>query len=183
MKNQILFALLCLGLVQAHAQYEKNPLVESQWLSISGGLNTADYRSWQAMASYSYRSDIMLTQYRLAISQELIEGPNDSIFYKKNRIIETGILWGDAYTKKKWYISGGLGMGLNIRMYGDTAIQNDSAFRYITAVTIGIPAQLETGFWISPNAGIGASIVANWNFRQPYVGAHLHFIYRFRKKQ
>lgn len=182
MKNQLLFALLWISCLSAYAQYEKNPLEEAQWLSISGGMNTADYRSWQGMATYSYRSDVMLTQYRLGFSQELMEGPSDSIFYKKNRIIEAGILWGDAFTKKNWYISGGLGMGLNIRMYGDSAVQSDSSFRYLTAVTIGIPAQIETGFWISPNAGIGASVIANWNFRQPYVGAHLHFVYRFRKK-
>jgi hypothetical protein len=183
MKSIAIFIFLLLPLGYACAQYEKHPLEERQWVALMNGVNTADNISWQTTGTFSYRSDFMLTQVRLGFSQEYIEGPEDSIFFRKNRIIETGILWGEAFAKKNWYVSGSIGMGLNIRLYGDSAVQNKTDFRYLSAVTIGVPAQIETGVWIGPSFGLGTGIIANWNFRQPYVGTFFSLIYRFKKQK
>jgi hypothetical protein len=183
MKTAALFLLFLLTGAWAKAQYEKHPLEERQWVALLNGVNTADNISWQTTGTYSYRSDFMLTQVRFGYSQEFIEGPSDSIFFRKNRIIETGVLWGEVFAKKNWYVSGSIGMGLNIRLYGDSAEQNKTDFRYLSAVTIGVPAQIETGVWIGPSFGLGTGIIANWNFRQPYVGTFFSLIYRFKKQK
>jgi hypothetical protein len=167
---------LCYGSL-VFGQYEANPLSGMKWLTVGGGLNTADHISWQGMASASMRGDIFITQVRLGYAQEFIEVANDTCTQRKNRIIETGVLWGDGWTSRKWFFTGTLGFGLNVRMYctdGDFG-----AYRYLTAVTIGVPAQLEFGYLMNKKWALTLVGVGNWNFRQPYVGAHLGLTYRF----
>ncbi len=161
----------------AFAQYEANPLTGMKWLTISGGLNTADHISWQGMASASMRGETMITQFRLGYSEEFIESPNDSCTQRKNRIIEAGVLWGDGWTSRKWFFTGSVGFGLNMRMYCADADYGD--FRYVTAMTIGVPAQIELGYLLNKKWAMTFVGVGNWNFRQPYVGAHLGLTYRF----
>jgi hypothetical protein len=162
------------------AQYTANPLEGMRWMTFSGGANTADYRSWQAGVSYASRSEVILTQLRAMYSQELIEAPDDTCFSTKNKLAEIGILWGDGWGGRNWYVSGSVGMGLNVRSYCDFEIQNDSEFRTVTAVTIGVPAQVEAGVWVSPTIGINMLLLGNWNFRQPYAGAHLGCVWRMK---
>jgi hypothetical protein len=167
----------------SRAQYVENPLKDRRWLMVSGGMNNADYRSWQTGITYSSRGESMITQVRMMFSQELTEGPADSIFFRKNKLAELGVLWGDGWGGNNWYVTGTAGMALNIRMYGDSALQSNTEFRYLRAVTIGIPAQIEAGVRFNKSWGITAAMVGNWNFRQPYFGAHLGLVYHFKRKQ
>lgn len=172
-----LVLVLTTSAVELCAQYESNPLADKAWYNFSNGLNTGDNISWQSSISYSKRSDVLIMGYRLAFSQELIEAENDSVFSPKNRLLELGILWGEGYGGERWYgcLSGG--MGLNIRFVGDD-IEDTNDTELITAVSIGVPVQLEIGVLLGRNWGINATGVANWNFREPYVGAHLGVFYR-----
>jgi hypothetical protein len=160
-----------------YGQYDANPLTGMQWLTISGGLNTADHISWQGMAAASMRGETMITQFRLGYSQEFIESPNDTCTERKNRISEIGVLWGDGWTSRKWFFTGTLGFGMNVRMYCADADYGE--FRYVTAVTIGVPAQVELGYLLSKKWALTFVGVGNWNFRQPYGGAHFGLTYRF----
>lgn len=172
--------LLLVIITTAHAafsQYEENPLTGMKWLTLSGGLNTADNISWQGMASASMRGETMITQFRLGYSQEFIEAQNDTCTERKNRIAEMGVLWGDGWTSRKWFFTGSVGFGLNMRMYCTDADYGD--FRYITALTIGVPAQIELGYLLNKKWAVTFVGVGNWNFRQPYGGAHLGLTYRF----
>ncbi len=179
----IAIALLLMGSIQsAKAQYSENPMTNRRWVNFSNGVNTADNLSWQTALTYSKRSDILMSSARFGYSQELIEGPNDSVTVSKNKIIELGMMWGEAFGGNKWYISAAAGMGLNVRIYGDD-IEDTTAFRTVTGVTIGVPLQIEAGFFINDNWGLNATGVANWNFRQPYVGAHFGIVYRFKKSK
>lgn len=174
--------LLFGGVLTADAQYSENPMTNRRWINFSNGVNTADNISWQTALTYSKRSDVLMSSARLAYSQELIEGANDSVTFNKNKIIELGMMWGEAFGGNKWYISAAAGMGLNVRIYGDD-IEDTTAFRTVTGVTIGVPVQIEAGFFINENWGLNATGVANWNFRQPYFGGHLGVIYRFKKSK
>jgi hypothetical protein len=161
----------------AWSQYDQNPLQGKRWATLGAGLNTADNVSWQTMLSYSKRGETMLTQVRLGYSQEFIESKDDTCTERKNRIIETGVLWGDGWAGRKWYITGAVGFGLNVRMY--CADADYGGFRYLTAVTIGVPASIECGFMATKDWGLGIQVVGNWNFRQPYIGGQLAWHYRF----
>jgi hypothetical protein len=175
------FLIGCFLSGYCQAQLRENPLKDSKWLTLSGGANTADHISWQSGVSYSFRGETLLTQMRLMYSQELIEGADDSVFVYKNRLAEYGIMWGDGWGGRNWYVSGSIGMGINLRMYGDSALQNEGTFRYLTALTIGVPAQAELGAWLSPSLGVNLMLLGNWNFRQPYLGVHAGMLYRFKK--
>lgn len=172
----LLVLLATLSILASHAQYEENPLKGKKWLTLSGGLSTADHISWQVACTGSSRGETMITQARLAYSQEFIEGRDDSATFRKNRILEAGLMWGDGWRTRKWYVNGSLGFGFNIRMYEDDGLYED--FRYLTAVTIGVPAQIEAGAIIGKKWGLGIVVLGNWNFRQPYVATHLGFVYR-----
>jgi|GEM_PF-818930 len=163
------------------AQYTVNPLTDKRWMSVSGGANTADNISWQAGVSYAFHGETLLTQMRVMYSQELIEAPDDSCFAYKNRIAEFGIMWGDGWGGRHWYVSGAIGMGVNVRMYCDEKPQDKESFEYFAATTIGVPAQAEVGVLVSESVGINLSVLGNWNFRQPYIGAHLGVVYRLKK--
>lgn len=160
----------------ANAQYEDNPLKGKKWATLGAGLNTADNISWQTAITGTMRGETMITQLRFGYSQELIEAANDSCTNVKNRIIEMGLLWGDGWGGKRWFVAGTLGFGLNVRMYCTPGDYED--FEYLTAVTLGIPAHIELGVMASKNIGITLSVLGNWNFRQPYAGAHLGVTYR-----
>jgi len=170
----LLVILVLLFSIFSQAQYEDNPLKGKKWTTVSGGVNTMDFVSWQGMMSYSSRGETVLTQTRLAYSQELIKAPDDSCAEHRNRLIEAGLLWGDGWGKKKWYVTGAIGFGLNVRMYCDHSVYES---RYLTAVTLGIPAQVEFGVMVSKKMGINVVAVGNWNFRAPYAGAHLGMFY------
>lgn len=174
--------LLVLATSSAMAQYSENPMTNRRWVNLSNGVNTADNLSWQTALTYSKRSDVLMSAVRLGYTQELIEGADDSVTVSKNKIIELGMMWGEAFGGNKWYISASAGMGLNVRIYGDD-IEDTTAFRTVTGVTIGVPVQIEAGFFINDKWGLNATGVANWNFRQPYVGAHFGVIYRFKNSK
>lgn len=157
----------------AHAQYEDNPLRNRRWYSVSGGLNTSDYWSWQGMFSYSKRGEGSLIQTRLAFTQELWMAPNDSCTEKHNKLSELGVLWGDGWAGKRWYVTGSMGFGFNVRQYCRSAGYN---YEYITGLTLGVPFQVEAGLLLGKKAGLSIIGIANWNFREPYAGAHLAYI-------
>ncbi|MFN8697752.1 MAG: hypothetical protein ACK5XQ_00370 [Flavobacteriales bacterium] len=173
--------LLLLLTSPAFAQYTANPIEGMQWLTVSGGLNTADNVSWQAGLSFAKRGEVLMTQMRAMYSQELIEAPDDTCFASKNKLIEIGLMWGEGWGGRYWYVSGGVGLGLNVRSYCDYAIQNKDEFRTVTAVTIGVPAQIDAGIWVSKTIGINLQVLGNWNFRQPYIGAHLGCVWRMKE--
>lgn len=180
--SHIIFLVTSLISFRMHGQYESNPLADKAWVNFSNGFNTGDNFSWQSAISYSKRSDVLIMGYRLSYSQELFEADNDSVFSPKNRLLEAGIMWGEGYGGKNWYVSLSGGMGLNVRIVGDD-IEDTNETETITAVTIGVPVQLEAGALMGQNWGINITGVANWNFREPYVGAHLGFFYRPSKKK
>jgi hypothetical protein len=169
------FLLTFLVCTDAKAQYEDNPLKGRKWFSVTGGVNTADYLSWQGLASFSSRGETVLTQARLGYSQELIKAPGDSCRDNMNRLSEAGLLWGDGWGKKNWFVTGAIGFGLNVRMYCDHGAYEN---RYLTAVTLGVPAQVEFGLQLSKQIGIELLLSGNWNFRAPYGGVHIGIFYR-----
>ncbi|MFN0032651.1 MAG: hypothetical protein ACKVOR_10875 [Flavobacteriales bacterium] len=175
-KKTLMWCLLLMPAI-THAQYEDNPLNGLRWATLSAGANTADNISWQACAAASIRGSTMLTQLRVAYSQELIEAPDDTCTAMKNKITEIGILWGDGFGGRHWFVTGTLGFGLNVRTY--CARAEYGGFRSVTAVTIGIPAHIEAGIMLDKKSAITMSIIGNWNFRQPYAGALLGYTRRF----
>lgn len=178
-KQTCVFLVIVLLQHVAAGQYEDNPLKGKKWLTISTGLNGMDYLSWQGMASYSMRGETVLTQFRMAYSQELIKASNDSATYRLNRLSELGLMWGDGWSGKKWYVTGAAGFGLNVRMFARRTIYED---QYLTAVTLGIPFQIELGTLITPRFGMNLLCSANLNFRAPYVGGQLGAFWRMKKK-
>jgi hypothetical protein len=66
------------------------------------------------------RGETVLTQFRLCIFSGTGESRwNDSC----NRAITidlcriAGVMWGDGWSGKKWYVTGSAGFGLNVRMF------------------------------------------------------------------
>lgn len=172
----LLFA--CFFAFVSHAQYEESPLKGKKWYTVSVGANSMDLSAWQGMASFSSRGETVLTQARVAYSQELFKADHDSCPEHKNRLAEAGILWGDGWGGKKWYATAAIGFGFNVRMF---CRYSEYQNQYITAVTLGLPVQIEAGFLVSKNIGINLVGVGNWNFRAPYAGGHLGVFYRFNK--
>jgi hypothetical protein len=160
------------------AQYTDNPLKGRRWISFSAGVNTADYYSWQGMISYTKRGDASLTQVRVAHTQELLFAPNDSCTSRLNRLSEFALLWGDGWGGKKWYVTGAVGFGLNVRMFCRQISYED---QYITSVTVGVPVQVEMGVYLGKKSAIGLIGTGNWNFRESYAGLNLAYTYRLSK--
>ncbi|MFZ4785348.1 MAG: DUF2715 domain-containing protein [Flavobacteriales bacterium] len=181
-KPLFLLALLLSLITNIQAQYAENPLKERQWLNFSNGINTADHFSWQSALTYSKRSDVLMTSIRMGYSQELFESAKDSVTDMKNKIFEAGMMWGEGFGGEHWYVSATAGMGLNLRIYGDDD-EDTKLTRSITGLTIGVPVQLEAGILFNDRWGMNSTILANWNFRQPYVGLHVGMVYRFKKKK
>jgi hypothetical protein len=177
LKISFMMLLLCRA-VPHFAQYADNPLRGSKWVSVGGGLNTSDYWSWQGMVSYSSRGDGSLVQARLAFTQELLIAANDSCTERRNKLSELGILWGDGWGGKKWYATGSVGFGFNVRQYCRSAGYDNE---YITGLTLGVPFQIEAGIRLGKYSGISLLGVGNWNFREPYAGALLAYT-RYLKK-
>lgn len=156
----------------AMAQYTTNPMLNTRWTSFGIGANSSDNLSYQLFASKSKYEETVSTTIRAAYSQELIEGADDSIFFRKNRSLEVGILWGQVWGKNNLFFAPSVGMGLNLRLYGDSALQVTNEFVYKAGATIGVPAQIEMGY-LSKKGGLSLMLVGNWNFREPYYGALL----------
>lgn len=171
----ILIVLNFSFLMEGTGQITDNPLKEKKWFNVGVGANNADNVSWQGMASFTSRGESISTQVRMAFSQELIESPMDTCTERKNKLAELGLLWGDGWGGRKWYVHGSVGFGLNFRFYCDDA---DYGYRYLTAVTIGVPAQIEAGAFFNPHWGVALVGMGNWNFRAPYAGATLGVVYR-----
>jgi hypothetical protein len=169
--------LLLLGL-QAHAQYSDNPLRETRWIGVSSGMNTSDNWAWQAMFTYSKRGEGSLVQARAAYTQELWLTGNDSCPEYRNKLMEFGVLWGDGWGGKSWYVTGSVGFGFNVRRYCmRVGYENDE----VTGLTLGVPVQIEAGIRLGEYSAISLIGVGNWNFREPYAGAHLAYIRRLSK--
>lgn len=183
MKNHtVLLILLTIPLLHAPiltwGQYTDNPLKGQRWLNVAGGLGTMDHISWGVGGTYSKRGETLLTQVKLAYNQEFIESANDSCTSRKNRLVESGIMWGDGYAWKNGYVTGSLGFGFNVRYYCD---DGDFEDRYISALTVGLPAQIEAGFYIGKHWTAGVVLVGNWNLRAPYLAPYLGVGYRLKK--
>lgn len=183
MKNNLV-AILCICLFCSTSpllgQYTDSPLKGQRWLNVAGGLGTMDHISWGVGATFSKRGETLLTQVKLAYNQEFIESDHDTCTSRKNRLLETGIMWGDGYAWRHGYVSGSIGFGFNVRYYCDKGDFND---RYLSALTIGLPAQIEAGFYIGKNWTAGVTLVGNWNLRSPYVAPYLGVGYRFKKQK
>jgi hypothetical protein len=164
-----LLFLVCLSFA-AQAQYTTNPMLNTSWTSFGLGANSADNLSYQLFASKSTFEETVSTTLRAAYSQELIEGADDSIFFRKNRSLEVGVLWGQVWGKNNMFVAASAGMGLTLRLYGDSALQVIDQFEYKAGATIGVPAQIEMGY-LSKKGGLSLMLTGNWNFREPYYGA------------
>ncbi len=172
--------LVCISLV-AQAQYTTNPMLNTTWTSFGIGANTSDNLSYQLFASKSTYEETVSTTLRAAYSQELIEGKDDSIFFRKNRSLEVGVLWGQVWGKNNMFVAASAGMGLTLRLYGDSAMQVIDQFVYKAGATIGVPAQLEMGY-LSKKGGLSLMLTGNWNFREPYYGALLCYTRKLSMK-
>jgi len=155
-----------------HAQYTTNPMLNTSWTSFGIGANSADNLSYQLFASKTKYGETVSTSIRAAYSQELIEGKDDSIFFRKNRSLEVGVMWGQVWGKNNMFLAASVGMGLSLRLYGDSAIQVINQFEYKAGATIGVPAQIEMGY-LSKKGGLSLMLTGNWNFREPYYGVLL----------
>lgn len=145
-------------------------MLNTRWTSFGIGANSSDNLSYQLFASKSKYEETVSTTIRAAYSQELISGKDDSIFFRKNRSLEVGILWGQVWGKNNLFLAASAGMGLTLRLYGDSALQVTNEFVYKAGATIGVPAQIEMGY-LSKKGGLSLMFVGNWNFREPYYGA------------
>jgi hypothetical protein len=164
-----LLFLVCISFV-VQAQYTTNPMLNTRWTSFGLGANSSDNFSYQLFASKSTFEETVSTTLRAAYSQELFEGQDDSIFFRKNRSLEVGLLWGQVWGKNNIFLAASAGMGVTLRLYGDSALQVIDQFVYKAGVTIGVPAQIEMGY-LSKNGGVSIMLTGNWNFREPYYGA------------
>lgn len=164
-----LLFLVCISLV-VQAQYTTNPMLNTRWTSFGLGANSSDNFSYQLFASKSTFEETVSTTVRAAYSQELLDGQDDSIFFRKNRSLEVGVLWGQVWGRNNLFLAASAGMGVTLRLYGDSALQVIDQFVYKAGVTIGVPAQIEMGY-LSKNGGLSLMLVGNWNFREPYYGA------------
>ena len=164
-----LLFLVCISFL-VQAQYTTNPMLNNAWTSFGLGANSSDNFSYQLFASKSTFEETVSTTVRAAYSQELFEGQDDSIFFRKNRSLEVGVLWGQVWGKNNMFLAASAGMGVTLRLYGDSALQVIDQFVYKAGVTIGVPAQIEMGY-LSKNGGLSLMLVGNWNFREPYYGA------------
>lgn len=176
--NSVLICLFVFCSASVEAQYEDNPLRGNRWASLGAGINTSDYWSWQGMVTYSKRGEGSLIQVRAAFTQELWMAANDSCTERHNKLSEFGVLWGDGWAGKYWYVTGAVGFGFNVRQYCRLA---DYDFEYITGLTLGVPFQIETGLKLGKYSAVTLTGVGNWNFREPYAGALLAYT-RFLKK-
>jgi hypothetical protein len=156
----------------AFTQYTTNPMLNTTWTSFGIGATNADNLSYQLFASKSMYEETVSTTLRAAYSQELIEGADDSIFFRKNRSLEVGVLWGQVWGRNNLFLAASAGMGLSVRFYGDSALQVIDQFVYKAGATIGVPAQIEMGY-LSKKGGLSLMLTGNWNFREPYYGALL----------
>ena len=164
-----LLFLVCISFL-VQAQYTTNPMLNTAWTSFGLGANSSDNFSYQLFASKSTFEETVSTTVRAAYSQELFEGQDDSIFFRKNRSLEVGVLWGQVWGRNNLFLAASAGMGVTLRLYGDSALQVIDQFVYKAGVTIGVPAQIEMGY-LSKNGGLSLMLVGNWNFREPYYGA------------
>jgi hypothetical protein len=164
----------------SRAQYTENPLKDKRWVGFAGGLNTADNISWNGTVFYTKRSDVILTTIRAGYSQEFIESAADTCTSMKNKIAEIGLMWGDGWGGNNWYLTGSAGFGLNVRRYCDDRDEGDVG---LTAVTIGIPFQVELGAMLNPRLGVVLVAMGNWNLRQAYLGANIGMVWRLKKVQ
>jgi hypothetical protein len=173
----VVSSLLCFR-EQAEAQYSDNPLRGMRWVGVSSGMNTSDNGAWQAMLTYSKRGEGSLVQARAAYTQELWLTGNDSCPEYRNKLAEFGVLLGEGWGGKSWYVSGSVGFGFNVRRYCQlVGYENELA----TGFTLGVPLQIEAGIRLGEYSGISLMGVGNWNFREPYAGAHLAYIRRLSK--
>jgi len=159
------------------AQYKANPMNNKIWQHYGIGVNTADNLSWNTLFTQTKQNDDISTTLKFAYSQEWIEGKDDSIFFRKNRTIEGGIMWGQAWATGHLYVHACAGMGLTLRLYGDHKVQSNTEYVYKAGLTIGVPAQLEVGY-LQKDYGITLLMTGNWNFRQPYMGAAICYTRR-----
>jgi hypothetical protein len=165
----------------AKAQYTTNPMLNTTWTSFGLGANSSDNISYQLFASKSTYEETVSTTLRAAYSQELIEGKDDSIFFRKNRSLEVGVLWGQVWGKNNLFLAASAGMGLTLRLYGDSALQVTDQFVYKAGATIGVPAQIEMGY-LSKKGGLSFMLTGNWNFREPYYGALICYTRKLNMK-
>ena len=171
-----LLFLVCLS-VYSKAQYTTNPMLNTSWTSFGVGATNADNVSYQLFASKSTYEETVSTTLRAAYSQ----GADDSIFFRKNRSLEVGVLWGQVWGKNNLFLAASAGMGLSLRLYGDSAIQVIDQFVYKAGATIGVPAQIEMGY-LSKKGGVSLMLTGNWNFREPYYGALLCYTRKLSMK-
>ena len=175
--------LFCLGSVLTAglpcvAQYSDNPLRGSRWMSLSSGMNTSDNWAWQAMLTYSKRGEGSLVQARVGYTQELWLTEIDSCPEHRNKLVELGVLWGDGWGGKSWYVTGSVGFGFNVRRFcSRDGYENE----VLTGLTLGVPFQVEAGLRLGKRSGLSLIGIGNWNFREPYAGAHLAYIRRLSK--
>jgi len=175
--------LFCIGSVLTTglpcvAQYSDNPLRGSRWMSLSSGMNTSDNWAWQAMLTYSKRGEGSLVQARVGYTQELWLTEIDSCPEHRNKLVELGVLWGDGWGGKSWYVTGSVGFGFNVRRFcSRDGYENE----VLTGLTLGVPFQVEAGLRLGKRSGLSLIGVGNWNFREPYAGAHLAYIRRLSK--
>ena len=165
---QLLF-LICVSF-EVQAQYTTNPMLNTSWTSFGLGANSADNLSYQLFASKSTYEETVSITLRAVYSQEFIEGKDDSIFFRKNRSLEVGVLWGQVWGKNNMFVAASAGMGVTVRLYGDSALQVIDEFVYKAGATIGVPAQIEVGY-LSKKGGLSFMLTGNWNCRGLYYGA------------
>jgi hypothetical protein len=164
--------------LQARAQYSDNPLRGMRWIGVSSGMNTSDNWAWQTMLTYSKRGEGSLVQARAGYTQELWLTGKDSCPEYRNKLVELGLLWGEGWGGKSWYVTGSVGFGFNLRRYCRLeGYEND----VVTGLTLGVPFQMEAGIRLGEYSGLSLIGVGNWNFREPYAGAHLAYIRRLSK--
>jgi hypothetical protein len=176
----LLFFLISFS--SALAQYDANPLAGQRWFTVTAGANSSNKTSWQTSLAFSRRSDVLVTQFLYRYSQQ-IGGPlsDTCMSMVPGRIHEWGTLWGDGWAGKRWYMSITAGMAFQIIGYCKNLPYKPNS--YVNSYTVGIPANAEFGYDIGKYSSIALVITGNWNFRRPYAGASLGYVWKIKKKK
>lgn len=133
------------------------------------GASTADKGAGQFLMNFHHRSENVLTSVRFGYSQELGLNPNDTCTIRQSKTYEIGVLWGDGYAGKKVYFVAGAGMGVFMRRQCLETPYEEQDFG--SRFTIGVPVQVELGYFVTRKFFTHLTLNGGWNFRQPYFGA------------
>lgn len=150
------------------AQYQDNPLNNSQRYSVSAGLNTMDRTALCGELVFSSKGEGALVESRLGFSRELSGIPSDSCTASNNWQLEPGVFIGDGWRFGKLSLTGSLGLNLSYRRY--CRIEGyEEAMRNVLLPSLG--GRCTCSLQMSKLVALQFNVIGNLGFRNAYYGA------------